>query len=88
MENQWTKFNIGEAIKEMARESKMSQKALSEAAGYRSVSSVALPISRGNLKMSTFLRLAEAAGFDVIVVKRENVHGYNPIKIETQNEES
>ena len=86
MDNKWTTLNPGDAIKEMAKESKLSQKRMAEEAGYKSVSSVALPIARGNLKLHTLLKLADAAGFDVVLVKRENLAGYNPIKIDMEPE--
>lgn len=81
MENSWISLDLGGAIKRMARDANMTQKSLSDAAGYKSVSSVQLPISRGNMKVNTLLRLTEAAGFDLVLVRRENLNNSQPIRI-------
>ena len=78
---EWTTLELKDAIKEMLHESRMTQKGVCEAAGYKSVGSVAQPLARGDVKISTLLRLAEAAGFDIVLVKRENLEGHRPIKI-------
>ena len=83
---EWTTLGLKDAIKEMLHESKMTQKGVCEAAGYKSVGSVAQPLARGDVKISTLLRLAEAAGFDIVLVKRNNLEGYRPIKIERSGE--
>ena len=78
---EWKSLGLREAIKEMLHEGKMTQKGVCEAAGYKSVGSVAQPLARGDLKVSTLLRLSDAAGFDVVLVKRNNLEGDRPIKI-------
>ena len=79
-------MGLKDAIKEMLHESKMTQKGVCEAAGYKSVGSVAQPLARGDVKISTLLRLADAAGFDIVLVQRNNLKGYSPIKIERSRE--
>ena len=79
---EWTTLGLKDAIKEMLHESKMTQKGVCEAAGYKSVGSIAQPLARGDVKISTLLRLADAAGFDIVLVQRNNLKGYSPIKIE------
>lgn len=77
----WKTLGLKEAIKEMLHDSGMTQKGVCEAAGYKSVGSVAQPLARGDIKISTLLRLADAAGFDIALVQRSNLEGYSPIKI-------
>ena len=72
----WKTLGLKEAIKEMLHDSGMTQKGVCEAAG-----SVAQPLARGDIKISTLLRLADAAGFDIVLVQRSNLEGYSPIKI-------
>lgn len=78
---EWVSLSMKGAIKTMLREAGMTQKGLCEAAGYKSVGSVAQPLSRGDIKLSTLLRMTDTAGFDVVLVKRNNIEGYQPIKI-------
>ena len=79
---EWKSLGMKEAIKEMLHDSGMTQKGVCEAAGYKSVGSIAQPLARGDIKISTLLRLADAAGFDIVLVQRNNLKGYSPIKIE------
>lgn len=81
----WKTLGLKEAIKEMLHDSGMTQKGVCEAAGYKSVGSVAQPLARGDIKISTLLRLADAAGFDIVLVQRSNLEGYSPILI-SQND--
>lgn len=79
---EWKSLGMKEAIKEMLHDSGMTQKGVCEAAGYKSVGSIAQPLARGDIKISTLLRLADAAGFDIVLVQRNNLKGYSPLKIE------
>lgn len=75
-------MTVSGAIKEIVHQAKLTQKSLAEKAGYKTVSSVSTPIAKDDLMVSTLLKLADAAGFDLYLVKRANVEGYNPIRID------
>ena len=77
----------GRAIKEMVHQSQSSQKKLAELAGYKHLSSVTTPIARNDLMLSSMVRLADALGYDLMLVKRENVDGYPPIRIDAAKKE-
>ena len=47
----WKTLGLKEAIKEMLHDSGMTQKGVCEAAGYKSVGSVAQPLARGDIKI-------------------------------------
>ena len=60
----WKTLGLKEAIKEMLHDSGMTQKGVCEAAGYKSVGSVAQPLARGDIKISSNLE-----GYSPIKIK-------------------
>lgn len=72
----------GLAIKEIVHQSHTSQKKLAEAAGYKHLSSVTTPIARNDLMLSSMIRLADALGYDVMLVKRHNIENQPNIVVE------
>ena len=66
----------------MAQEG-ISQKKWAEAAGYKTVSAISTPLSKGDIMLSTLCRLAKAAGYSVCLVKDEpNEERFPPIPID------
>lgn len=78
---------LKEALKELAHRSRMSQKGLASAAGYKTMSAVSTPISRGDMQVSTLVRLADAAGYDLMLVRRNAIEPEYPIKIDPKEVE-
>ena len=81
-------MRLGLAIKEMIHQCHTTQKGLAEKAGYKTLSCLTTPISRDDIKVSTLLRFADTLGYDLVLVKRENVDGYPPIRIDTAKKEA
>ena len=75
-------MTLKDALKELAHRARMSQKGLAEAAGYQTMSAVSTPMARGDMKISTLARLADAAGYDVMLVRRSAVEPEFPIRID------
>ena len=63
-------MKFADALKEMIHRAKLTQKGL------------ATPIARGDIKLSTLCRLANSAGYDVMLVRRDAIEPEYPIKIE------
>ena len=72
----------GRAIKEMVHQSQSSQKKLAELAGYKHLSSVTTPIARNDMLLSSMIRLADALGYDLMLVKRHNIENQPIIVVE------
>lgn len=80
-------MTLGLALKEMIHQCHTTQKGLAEKAGYRTISCLTTPIANNDIKVSTLLRFAETLGYDLMLVKRENVDGYPPIRIDAAKKE-
>lgn len=69
----------------MAQEG-ITQKKWAEAAGYKTVSAISTPLSKGDIMLSTLCRLAKAAGYSVCLVKDgPNEEGFLPIPIDAKS---
>lgn len=75
-------MRLSDAIKEMARRSKLSYKAWAELVGTVTYSVVSTPIDRNECKVSTLVRLANAAGYDVLLIRRHMLEYETPIVID------
>lgn len=75
-------MTLAEALKTMSKRSKLTYKMWGELAGGVTYSVVTTPITRGDAKVSTLVKLANAAGYDVVLVRRLNVNGEDPIVID------
>ena len=75
-------MKFADALKEMLHRAGLTQKGIAEKAGYKSISIVTAPIARGDIKISTLTRLANAAGYDVMLVRRDAVEPEYPIRID------
>jgi hypothetical protein len=81
-------MRLGLALKEMIHQCQTTQKGLAEKAGYHTMSCITTPIARDDIKVSTLLRFAETLGYDLVLVKRDNVDGYPPIHIDPAAKEA
>ena len=69
----------------MAQEG-ISQTKWAEMAGYKTVSAISTPLSKGDIMLSTLCRLAKAAGYSVCLVKDgPNEEGFLPIPIDAKS---
>lgn len=75
-------MTLGIALKEMLHRVGMRQMDLAHAAGYKTVSVVSTPISRGDMCVSTLVKLANAAGYDVCLKRRVEDEPEYPIRID------
>lgn len=72
------------ALKEISKQSGVGQKKICNMAGYKSVSAISTPIARNDMNVSTLVRLANAAGFSVLLMIKKKV---DESAIEITNEE-
>lgn len=73
---------LKDALKEMAHRNRWKQSDLAQAAGYRTVSAISTPIKANDMRVSTLLRIANAAGYDLKLVRRSPLTPEYPIDIE------
>lgn len=81
-------MKLGVALKEMIHRAGTSQKKLATAAGYKTVSCLSTPIANNDMQVSTLARLAEAAGYDLMLVRRNAIEPEYPIKIDPKEVEA
>ena len=81
-------MQIKAALKELVHRSGMSQRKLATQAGYKTVSCLSTPIANNDMQVSTLVRLAEAAGYDLMLVRRNAIEPEYPIKIDPKEVES
>ena len=77
---------LKDALKEIVHRKKWTQKILTEKAGYRSMSAITTPIAKGDMCVSTLIRLANAAGYDLMLVRRDAPEPEYPIRIDPKPE--
>ena len=80
-------MKLGDALKELVHRSRKTQKSLAIEAGYKTVSSISTPIAKNDMHVSTLIRLSNAAGYDVMLVRRYAVEPEAPIRIDLPIEE-
>lgn len=73
---------LGEALKEMMHRSRLTQRKIIEATGYKTLSSISTPIAKNDMNVSTLLKFANAAGYDVMLVRRNAIEPEYPIRID------
>lgn len=61
-------MTISEALKELVKSSGLSQRAFIAKAGYAGASSIANPIKNNDLNVSTLIRFADTAGYEVALI--------------------
>lgn len=75
-------MTLSEALKEMSKRSKIPYQKWGEMVGNHTYSVITAPINRGDAKVSTLVRLANAAGYDVLLVRRHQLEHEEPIVID------
>lgn len=81
-------MQLGDALKEIIHRNRWTQKILAEKAGYKTLSVVTTPISRGDMYVSTLIKLANTAGYDVMLVRRNALEPEYPITLEPKPEKN
>lgn len=75
-------MTLAQALKTMSKRSKIPYKKWGEMAGGVSYSVITSPITRNDSMVSTLVRLANAAGYDVLLVRRHQLEYEEPIVID------
>lgn len=75
---------LGGALREMVHRANMTLVGVTRKAGYKTVSSISTPMTRGVINLTTLLRLADACGYDVMLVRRNPIEPEYPIRIDFQ----
>lgn len=75
-------MNLSEALKTMSKRSKLLYKIWAERIGVSTYGVISSAINRNDCKVSTLVRLANAAGYDVLLVRRHQLEHEEPIVID------
>jgi transcriptional regulator with XRE-family HTH domain len=77
-------MELRKALREMVNRRGMTLKSFAEAAGYKTSSAVTTPIKANDMKVSTLIRLANAAGYELKLVYTDldPEHQEYPIRID------
>ena len=78
-------MKLSDALKELLYVARMSQQSVCEAAGFKNSISIRKPMERGDMRVSTLIRFANAAGYDLMMVKRGSVGTVPPIVIDCED---
>lgn len=81
-------MKLGLALKEMLHRSNFTQKKIAEAAGYKTVSCITTPIANNDMQVSTLVKFANLAGYDVMLVRRNALDPEYPIRIDPVQKEA
>lgn len=76
------KMTLSKALKELSKRSKLTYNSWGELAGGLSRGVISAPIDRNDAKVSTLVKLANAAGYDVLLVRRHMLEYEEPIVID------
>lgn len=80
-------MELGGALREMVHRANMTLTGVTRKAGYRTVSAISTPMTRGVINLTTLLRLADACGYDVMLVRRNPLEPEYPIRIDSPKAE-
>lgn len=75
-------MTLSEALKTMSKRSKLPYKKWGRMVGNDTYSVITTPITRNDAMVSTLLKLANAAGYDVLLVRRHALEPEEPIVID------
>lgn len=75
-------MTLAEALKTMSKHSKLPYKKWGAKAGGVTYSVITSPITRNDCMVSTLVKLANAAGYDVLLVRRHALQPEEPIVID------
>lgn len=80
-------MTLSEALKTMAKRSRLPYKKWAKLAGNYAYSVISTPITRNDCKVSTLVKLAKTAGYDVLLVRRHQLEHEEPIVIDQAGRE-
>lgn len=75
-------MTLSEALKTMSKRSKLPYKKWGQKVGNDTYSVITTPITRNDAMVSTLVKLANAAGYDVLLVRRHQLEQEEPIVID------
>lgn len=75
-------MTLSDAFKTMAKRSKLTYKIWAERFNSATTSVITSPITRNDAMVSTLIKLANAAGYDVLLVRRHMLEYEEPIVID------
>lgn len=75
-------MTLSEALKTMSKRSKLPYKKWGRMVGNDTYSVITTPITRNDAMVSTLVKLANAAGYDVLLVRRHALEPEEPIVID------
>lgn len=75
-------MTLSEALKTMSKRSRITYKKWAERIGFPTDGVITSPINRNDCKVSTLVKLAQAAGYDVLLVRRHQLEHEEPIVID------
>lgn len=75
-------MTLSEALKTMSKRSRLPYKKWAKLAGNYTYSVISTPITRNDCKVSTLVKLAQTAGYDVLLVRRHQLEYEEPIVID------
>lgn len=75
-------MTLSEALKTIAKRSNLTYVRWGELAGALTYGIISSPITRNDAKVSTLVKLANAAGYDVLLVRRHQLEHEDPIVID------
>lgn len=75
-------MTLSEALKTMSKRSKLPYKKWGQKAGNDTYSVITTIITRNDAMVSTLVKLANAAGYDVLLVRRHQLEPEEPIVID------
>ncbi len=75
-------MTLSEALKELSKRTGLTYKKMAEKAGNSCTTALTTPISRNEMKVSSLIRMANAVGYDVLLVRRHALEYEDPIVID------
>lgn len=75
-------MTLSEALKTMSKRSKIPYQKWGKLVGNDTYSVITTPITRNDAMVSTLVKLANAAGYDVLLVRRHALEPEEPIVID------
>lgn len=75
-------MTLSNAIRELSKRSKLTYSKWGKLAGDVSMGVISSPVQRNDAKVSTLVKLANVAGYDVLLVRRHALEYEEPIVID------
>lgn len=78
----WCTLTLGDAVKELSKRSKLTYKTWAKMAGGVTEGVIDTVIRRNSCTVLTLMRLANAAGYDILLVRKHQLEHEEPIVID------